>query len=63
MNEEIDALESENVKLKKQLKPKRKYSKRRVDLKKEFSCSEPECGKKYSSNIALRSHLKQKHSN
>ena len=58
---EIGALGEENSKLKKQLKPKRRYSKRREDLKREYVCGVEGCGKCYSSTIALRSHLKQKH--
>ena len=58
---EVGVLGEENTKLKKQLKPKRRYSKRRADLKKEYVCSIEGCGKCYSSTIALRSHLKQKH--
>ena len=58
---EVGVLGEENTKLKKQLKPKRRYSKRRADLKKEYVCPIEGCGKCYSSTIALRSHLKQKH--
>ena len=42
-------------------KPKRKYSERRTDLKKEFICQHEGCSRKYSSRIAFNHHLKQKH--
>jgi hypothetical protein len=40
---------------------KRKYNPRRANLDKKFICKINECHRKYSSRIALNSHLRRKH--
>jgi hypothetical protein len=40
---------------------KRKYNTRRANLDKKFKCHIENCPRKYSSRIALNSHLRKKH--
>ena len=62
---ENEELKKENYRLKLKVnknKPKRHYSERRTNLKKEYECPHTGCTHKYSSRIALNLHHKKKHS-
>lgn len=63
LKDKIEELNEENTELKKRVKPKRKYSKRRLHLRKDFKCSIRDCRNSYSSKIALHSHIAKKHKN
>ena len=62
MEQKINELETENAKLRRHLRPKRRYTKRRSNLQKCFCCPVSTCNLSYSSKIALSNHLKKKHS-
>ena len=61
LQKQISELRQENGNLQSRLRPKRHYSKRRMNLEKRFICPNLSCPKAYSSKIALQSHLKKKH--
>lgn len=64
---EKEALQAENYRLKQDVRRnpnrvKRKYKKRISSLdSKRFECSEAQCGKRYSSRIALNAHKRKSH--